>query len=96
MNEGFLDEVRGLLDDGLEQWPPLQSVGYKECVQFLKGLIPEDKLVPLIVEKTIQLSKKQKTWFKRESDIHWLPTDDPVTPANHLVSTFLDQVARTR
>lgn len=96
LHEGFLEEVRGLLADGLAEWPPLQSVGYKECVQFLKGEIAEDKLVPLIVEKTIQLSKKQKTWFKRESDIHWLPTSDPFAPAAALVSAFLDQVARTR
>lgn len=82
---GFLDEVRGLLADGLEAWPPLQSVGYKECVQFLKGEIPEERLVPLIVEKTIQLSKKQKTWFKREKDVHWLPMEGPLAQASALV-----------
>jgi tRNA dimethylallyltransferase len=95
LQQGFLEEVRGLLEDGWESWPPLQSVGYKECVQFLKGELPRERLVPQIVEKTMQLSKKQKTWFKRDPEIHWLPTEDSYATAERLVAGFIDQLERT-
>jgi tRNA dimethylallyltransferase len=92
MADGFLKEVEGLMADGLSAWPPLQSVGYKECVQFLNAEIEEKRLVPLIVEKTMQLAKKQKTWFKRDTGIHWLHPSDAVESARQAVAEFLRPV----
>jgi tRNA dimethylallyltransferase len=88
LKAGFLDEVRALLAEGWEKWLPLQSVGYKECVAFLNGEIEEERLVPLIVEKTMQLAKKQRTWFKRDSGILWLPLKDPLVAARAAVQNF--------
>lgn len=90
---GLLDEVRVLLAEGYGEWPPLQSVGYRECVAYLKGEIPENRLLPLIVEKTMQLAKKQKTWFKRDKDVHWLPFAEPEPEARRILSAFLDSLA---
>ncbi|MBX3022390.1 MAG: tRNA (adenosine(37)-N6)-dimethylallyltransferase MiaA [Bdellovibrionales bacterium] len=95
LQRGFMEEVQGLLRDGWENWPPLQSVGYKECIQFLRGEIDDKRLMPLIVEKTMQLSKKQKTWFKRDPEIHWLPGDDAFERAEILVAAYLDRLGRT-
>ncbi len=68
---GFVDEVKSLLDLGLEEWPPLKSVGYKEIGLFLKGEIVQDDLEERIVTSTMQLIKKQMTWFKRDQSIVW-------------------------
>lgn len=95
LQQGFLEEVRGLLEDGWGDWPPLQSVGYKECVQFLNGGLERSRLVPLIVEKTMQLAKKQKTWFKRDADIHWLSTTAAFPQARALVAAHLDRLGLT-
>lgn len=92
LRRGFLTEVRDLVRDGWENWPPMQSVGYREVLQFLRHEIPEERLAPLIVEKTMQLSKKQKTWFKRDVETKWLPVNDPFTPARALVTACLDQL----
>lgn len=73
MERGFVEEVKHLLDEGLEDWWPLQSVGYKEVAQFLKGEIPERDLIPTIVQKTLYLAKRQKTWFKRDDQVQWYP-----------------------
>jgi tRNA dimethylallyltransferase len=88
---GFLDEVKALLDEGFGEWPALQSVGYKECCAYLKGDVSHEKLLPLIVEKTMQLAKKQKTWFKRDAEIQWLPFANPEPVLRDILARFLDR-----
>ena len=92
LEAGFLAEVEGLCRDGFASWPPLQSVGYKECLQCLQGQIDRAQLPGLIVEKTMQLAKKQRTWFQRDAGIHWLNTDAPLPQAVDLVGAFLDRL----
>ena len=71
---GFVSEVKSLLEEVNETWAPMLSVGYKEVVQFLKndGIKKELDLEGMIVQSTMKLAKKQKTWFKRDKAIHWL------------------------
>lgn len=75
MGSGFLDEVRGLKASGLAERPALQSVGYKEVLQFLAGEILEPELEPLIVQGTLRLAKKQRTWFARSAETHWFDAE---------------------
>jgi len=73
LEAGLLDEVRGLLDQGLKDWGPLQSVGYKESVDFLQNASTDLKpLEDLIIQNTLRLAKRQRTWFQRDPDIQWL------------------------
>ena len=44
LDQGLLKEVQDLLDEGYAEWPPLQSVGYKECRAFLQGRLERKKL----------------------------------------------------
>ena len=37
LRRGFVDEVRALVREGWENWPPMQSVGYREVLQFWCG-----------------------------------------------------------
>lgn len=69
--QGLIEEVSGLLDRGLRNWRPLQSVGYLEAVAFLDGRLEEGELMGEITQKTLALAKKQKTWFKRDKDVTW-------------------------
>jgi len=72
---GLIEEVRGLMQEGLADWEPLNSVGYKETREFLKGSaeIPDEKaLTEKIILNTMKLAKKQRTWFQRDPEIHWL------------------------
>jgi len=91
ISSGLLSEVQALLDEGYADWPPLQSVGYKEACAHLRGDVSQTALAPLIVEKTMQLSKKQRTWFKRDSEIHWLAghlsVEDAVAEAGKIIDS---------
>jgi len=75
LQDGFVDEVSDLLAKGYENWAPLQSVGYKEVVLFLKNQISKEDLLPAIVLANMKLIKKQLTWFKKDSEIKWFSLD---------------------
>lgn len=89
--DGLIDETRALVDEGWGDWPPLQSVGYKECVQFLRGEVARADLEALIVEKTMQLAKKQRTWFQRDPEIAWV---GGAAEAERLVVAHIDRLTR--
>ncbi len=66
LKNGLIDEVRGLLEKGFSpSLKPLQSIGYKETIDFLEGRLSENELVERIFINTRRLSKSQKTFFKK-------------------------------
>ncbi|MCB0350826.1 MAG: tRNA (adenosine(37)-N6)-dimethylallyltransferase MiaA [Bdellovibrionales bacterium] len=69
---GFIEEVEGLLSKGFADTKALKSVGYKEVVSFLKGELKREELLSLVVTSTMQLAKRQMTWFKRDQEIQWI------------------------
>lgn len=72
---GLLEEVEGLRAKGFAAWGPLQSVGYKEAQEYLDGRIAKSELEPAIVTSTMQLAKRQMTWFKRDASIRWFDSE---------------------
>ena len=69
--QGLVEEVQDLKKKGLEHFPPMRSVGYREVLLYLEGGMTEDELYEQIVQRTMQLIKKQKIWFKRDLSIRW-------------------------
>lgn len=69
LETGLVDEVKDLLAQGFTgQEKPLQSIGYKETLEYLKGGIPDlAALEERITVSTRQLAKSQRTWFNRVS-----------------------------
>lgn len=86
---GLVEEVKKLLDEGLEAWAPMSSVGYKETISFLKGNINREELFEEITKSTRQLAKRQKTWFQRDKEIHWFEGSSGYEQARALVEKFL-------
>lgn len=72
LRAGLVEETRALLQQGLGDWAPLRSVGYKETVQLLKGDLDHRQLEDQIIIATRQLAKKQRTWFQRDTEIQWV------------------------
>ena len=66
LESGLLDEVKGLLKNGIEDNPnAANAIGYRESIAFW-GEIEESELLPLIIKNTNGLVKKQKTWFRSQ------------------------------
>ncbi|MBT9168413.1 MAG: tRNA dimethylallyltransferase [Syntrophomonadaceae bacterium] len=70
---GLVDEVRGLLADGVSpEAKSMQSLGYKQIVAYLSG---ERSLLAAVTEikrDTRRFAKRQLTWFRREKELIWL------------------------
>jgi tRNA dimethylallyltransferase len=64
--DGLVDEVRELLStDVLPTAKPFSTIGYKQALNHLEGLIPLESLQDQIIFATRQLAKRQCTWFKK-------------------------------
>ena len=89
---GLVDEVKKLLESGFTgKEKPLNSIGYKEIMDYLAGEYPNlSECAERIIISTRQLAKAQRTWFKKvgpKSIFH------PKTEAREIyatVKTFLD------
>ncbi len=72
IQEGLIDEVRSLLtEDFAQTWAPLKSVGYKQVNDYLNYGQTLIELKENIITATMQLIKKQMTWFRRDPNILW-------------------------
>ncbi|HEX2426165.1 MAG TPA: tRNA (adenosine(37)-N6)-dimethylallyltransferase MiaA [Actinomycetota bacterium] len=72
LDAGFLDEVRMLLDRGIERSPTArQAIGYAEVSRFLAGECSLDEAAALIVRRTKALARRQTAWFRRDPRIRW-------------------------
>jgi tRNA dimethylallyltransferase len=73
ISSGLVDEVRSLKSKGLgRDLNALNTVGYKEVFDFLDGNIDKEEMIRLIKRNSRRFAKRQMTWFKRDSRIHWI------------------------
>lgn len=75
-NEGFLNEVRTILDMGytLED-PGLNTVGYKEAIAYLNDEISREQMIEDMKTQTRRYAKRQLSWFRRWDFINWIDLD---------------------
>lgn len=70
---GLVDEVRGLLESGVdENCQSIQAIGYKEVVQGLKNGDSDSTMRDIIKQNTRHYAKRQITFFKKLQGIRWL------------------------
>ena len=67
VEHGLIHEVEKLIDLGIRNNPSASSaIGYRETLAFLDNQIGKRALIPEIVQNTIHLVKKQRTWFRTQ------------------------------
>ena len=72
IQNGLIDEVKNILNNGFSKnLNSLNTVGYKEIIQFLDGEISLERAVELIKRNTRHYAKRQMTWFRKDKRIHW-------------------------
>ena len=77
---GFLDEVRTLLEKGYSpSLPTMSAIGYRECVDVIQGELTEEEAKVRIRRATRVYVRRQANWFK-ESDpnIRWFRVEEGV------------------
>ncbi len=74
--EGLLDEVKSILDRGYSyKLKPLQSLGYKQVIGFLRKEYDWENALDLIKRDTWHYAKRQLTWFAADKEINWFNPD---------------------
>jgi len=69
---GFVKEVQDLLDQGYsENIKPLQSLGYRQIIGYLRGRCDWNRTIDCINRETWHYSKRQSTWFSADKTIKW-------------------------
>jgi len=73
-NNGLLKETVKLLEMGYtEKLNALNTVGYKETIQFIKGNLTENETISKIQQNTRHYAKRQLTWYRNQcQEIKWL------------------------
>ena len=72
LQQGLLDEVRSLLDKGYpKKINALNTVGYKEAIDYLEGKITKTQMAELIKRNSRRYAKRQLTWFRANKAITW-------------------------
>lgn len=71
--EGFVDEVRILLEQGYSsELPSMSAIGYRECARVISGELSEKQAIEEIKRKTRIFVRRQANWFKpSDQNIHW-------------------------
>lgn len=77
LDSGWPEEVSALLASGVSpDAPGLQSLGYKEVIDLVKGNISREETLERIIRKTWQYARRQRTWFKaRPAELNVEPKD---------------------
>ncbi|HEX7633237.1 MAG TPA: tRNA (adenosine(37)-N6)-dimethylallyltransferase MiaA [Candidatus Saccharimonadales bacterium] len=90
LKAGLEHEVRGLVERYGWDCEALKGVGYSQWKAYFEGTQNLEETRTKIIKATMDLAKRQRTWFKRNKSIQWL--DTPVNRAQVVarVTTFLD------
>ena len=92
LNEGMVDEVKALLDDGIsEEFLTKLGLEYKYLTWYLTGKITYDQMVEELGNAIKKFAKRQMTWFRKDPRINWLDmSKDPIKEASDLIESFLN------
>ena len=83
--DGLVDEVKGLLGQGLEDSPTAsRALGYQQILAHLRGEITEEEARAATVAGTRKFARRQGRLFRKDPRIQWLPFDSPTILENAL------------
>lgn len=84
---GFVEEVERLCQKYGEDLPLLNTLGYAEMRQYLRGEFSLQEAERLTVLHTRQFAKRQRTWFRAVPELEWFDAD-----AGNLVDRVWDRI----
>ena len=77
LEQGLLQEVQSLLEDGLLDGTAAQAIGYKELLAYFRGEMTLETAGDLIRQKSRNYAKRQLTWFRRDERVKWIVYNAP-------------------
>jgi tRNA dimethylallyltransferase len=79
---GLVDEARRLRARFDPNLPAFSAIGYREAWAVLDGALSRDEAIAEDARRNVAFAKRQRTWFRSESDIRWFDAaEDPLPSA---------------
>lgn len=91
LTAGLEDEVRELVERYGWDCEALKGVGYAQWRGYFDGTASLAETRQRIIKATTELSKRQRTWFKRNKSIRWFATPVNLEDIVDLVTTTLNK-----
>ncbi|HEY9364858.1 MAG TPA: tRNA (adenosine(37)-N6)-dimethylallyltransferase MiaA [Chitinophagaceae bacterium] len=77
--DGLVDEVKNLYP--FKSLVALQTVGYKEIIDFIDKKISLEEAIELVKINTRRYAKRQLTWFRKDKDYQWFDPGELEPPS---------------
>ena len=81
LEEGLLEETRGLLQRYGGAGNAFKALGYRELSSHLRGECDLPTAREAMIRNTLRYAKRQMTWFRKESEVRWFPLSGPAEAA---------------
>ena len=75
LEQGLLEEAKGFYRENKGK-TAIGAIGYKELKPYLDGEMTLEQAVENLKQVTRNYAKRQMTWFKKDSYIHWIYADE--------------------
>lgn len=75
VEDGLLEEVKSLYDEGIRSKAIMTGIGYKELYEYFDNKISLDEAIELIKSRSRHYAKRQYTWFNNQMNIKWFDVD---------------------
>ncbi|MEC5422611.1 tRNA (adenosine(37)-N6)-dimethylallyltransferase MiaA [Virgibacillus sp. C22-A2] len=71
MEDGLLNEVQRIYEQGSKDSQSMSAIGYKEFIPYFRGEQNLEHCVNLLKRNSRRYAKRQYTWFRNRMDINW-------------------------
>ena len=86
---GIVEETKNLIAQYGSDLAILETIGYGEAKKILNNHLTIDRAIELTAQRTIQLAKRQKTWFRNKNNPIWLNNKNLLKDAIIKIESFL-------
>lgn len=86
LKDGLVEEVRRLIAKYPADLPALNTIGYKEIIDYLQNRSNLQEAIQKIKNNSHSYVRRQMTWFGRDENIKWIQKPEE---AEKLVNNFL-------
>ena len=86
---GLIEETEFLIKKYGNDLQMLQTIGYGEARSIINGKVNYEEALEKTIQRTCQLAKRQKTWFRNKHNSKWLNDENALSEALSSICEFL-------
>ena len=86
---GLIEETKNLIIKYGNDLKLLKTIGYGEAQSMINGNINYEEALAITIQRTCQLAKRQKTWFRNKHNSKWLNYENALPEALSSIYEFM-------